>query len=58
VTRHKPTGQFVEDCWKMAALCIDLADFAPEAARLAAITNDVDGFGPGGGQRGPVGSVA
>lgn len=42
----------------MAELCIGLADFGPEAVRLASITNDVDGFGSGGGQRGPVGSVA
>ena len=53
MTTRRDPGQFAADCWAMAALCIDLADFAPEAVRLAGMTSEVDGFGSGSAMSGP-----
>lgn len=50
--------QWQEDWWKVAELAVAMADFTPEAMRLAAIVPGPDGFGNGAGARGGPGTVS
>lgn len=56
--RIRSVEELVDEAWKIAGLCVTLADFWPEVERLAAMVDGPDGYGNGSGERGGPGTVA